>query len=442
MTLIRRRYSPGASRFVGLLALLCMSFPVCAQWIVTGKPVPELSVFDDAMHTMMSNHGITSGQLAVTWQGRLVLAHGYSLNPEPGDVVTQYDSLFRIASVSKPLTSTLINRLIQEGRLALTDRLGDYVELTPSAGQGADPRLADITIRNLLEHLAGFGDQASGTTQGYDPMFDDVEIANALGLGLPVTQADIIQFMNGKNLVSTPGTTYRYSNYGYMLLGRVIESVTGMSYRDYAMQVLGRIGIRDMRLARAELANRAPHEVMYDSGGFTGPTVMNNSGSTVPVEYGGFNIENMDSHGGWLASAVELVRWLSNLDAPGEANAILNSTSVARMYSLPQNYPLPYINGNPFYAEGWQVRDYGNGNRNTWHDGSLPGTTAYVVRIQDGWDFAAILNRRDETGNACYSCQIDSLMWNAHDQVTQWPGGDLFPGWLPRIFHGGFDASL
>src|SRR5690349_12787882 len=113
------------------------------------------------MQTIMQNHAITSGEMAVTWQGRLVLAHGYTLNPGPNDILVQPSSLFRIASISKPITATLINRLIQEGRLSLDAPIGQFIDLTPAGGQSADPRLATITIRNLLEHLAGFGDHQS-----------------------------------------------------------------------------------------------------------------------------------------------------------------------------------------------------------------------------------------------------------------------------------------
>lgn len=420
---------------LALLVSLSSAGAAQAQWVVKGPPAPQLAAFDIAMHTVMSNHNITSAQLAVTWQGRLVLAHGYSLNPGSGDIVTDYDSTFRIASVSKQITSILINRLIQDGHLSLTDTLGQFFTLTPPQGQSADPRLATVTVRNLLEHLAGFGNMNGGI---YDPMFNDFNIASELGVSLPLSQANIITAMNGVPLNSTPGTTFHYSNYGYLLLGRIIEAVTGMSYAEYADSIFRPIGVWDMHLARSELAWRGPHEVAYFSG-INRTTVMNSSGTMVPYEYGAFNIDNMDSHGGWVVSAVELMRIMSNLDDPGASGAILNQASINRMFSLPQNYPLPYTLGNSYYAEGWSVRAYGNGLRNTWHDGSLPGTTSYVVRTQYGWDYAAILNRRDETGASSYSGQIDAAMWTAYGQISQWPSGDLFPHWMPVIFRGGFD---
>jgi CubicO group peptidase (beta-lactamase class C family) len=421
------------------LALSAVLVP-CASaqsWRVTGTATPLLEPFDDAMQRIMTAHGIPAGAMAVTWQGRLVMAHGYTLNPGPSDPVVQPQSLFRIASVTKPMTSTLIQRLIQEGRLSPDDTLGQYVDLTPPPGLTADPLLATVTIRNLLEHLAGFGVY---NTIGYDPMFHDASIAQALGIALPIDRADIVEFMNGVPLVSNPGTTYNYSNYGYLLLGRVIEAVTGMSYPDYAASIFNPIGLCDLLQGRSVEANRAPGEVPYESG-YTTTTVMDASGTTVPFEYGGFNIENMQSHGAWIASVVDLARWLSNLDAPAAPNAILDATSLDRMFSLPQNYPLPYNPGDYYYAKGWAVRDFGNGQRNVWHDGNLPGTTSYVVRTRYGWDYAVLLNRRDETGQTSYSNEIDAAMWNAYPQIINWPEGDEFPTALPVIFRSSFEGG-
>jgi CubicO group peptidase (beta-lactamase class C family) len=293
-------------------------------------------------------------------------------------------------------------------------------------------------VRDLLEHRAGFGNFTDDSGFEADPMFSDAEIAADFGKGLPISQSDIIHAMNGVALAYPPHSTFNYSNYGYLLLGRIIEAVTGMSYERYAASVFNPVGVWDMRLARSTLADRAPNEVFYYSG-FTQPTVMDGSGTIVPDEYGGFNIENMDSHGGWIISAVELVRIMSNLDNPSASGAILDQASIDRMFSLPQNYPLPYQTGDAYYAEGWWVRDYGSGYRNTWHDGSLPGTTSYVVRASDGWDYVMILNRRDESGVTDYASDIDSLMWTAHDAITQWPTNDLFPQALPVIFRNGFD---
>jgi CubicO group peptidase (beta-lactamase class C family) len=423
---------------------VCFLFALCpldvdAQQavIITGEPAPGLGAFDGVMRSMMDGPfgDIPNAALAMTYRGRLVFAHGYTLGGTQPQ--TQPQSLFRIASVSKQITSTLINRLIQEGRLSLDDTLGEFVSLAPPPGQTADPRLASITVRNLLEHLAGLGVQG---TIGFDPMFHDASIAQALGISLPIDRADIIEFMNGVPLASNPGTTYNYSNYGYLLLGRIIESVTGMPYEDYAASVLNPLGICDLHQGHSLPQDRLPGEVPYHSG-FTSPTVMDTSGATVPLEYGGFHIENMDSHGGWVTSVVGLARFLSVLDFPNAQTALLDASSLERMFGLPENYPLPYTAGDSYYAKGWAVRNYGGGLRNTWHDGSLPSTTAYVLRTEYGWDYALLLNRRDENDSAAVSNWIDQHMWTAFNQITQWPTGNQFATASPVVFHSSFDGG-
>ncbi len=422
-------------RLLAALFVVLLSTQAAAQWTVTGQAVPQLAAFDTMMQNLMTTRAIPSGQVAVAWQGRLVLARGYSLNPGPNDIIVQPDSLFRVASISKPITATLVNRLIQDGQLSPSATIGSFIDLTPRPGATADPRLANVTVRNLLEMLGGFPDPS---VAGYDPVFRDRTVAQALGIGLPVSHADVIRYQNGVALVTTPGTTYAYSNYGYKLLGRIIEAAAGMPYARYAERVFNPVGIWDMRLARALPQLRPSNEVAYYSGR-TLVTVMDNSGATVPLEYGGLNNDTMDSYGGWIASAPELMRWLTNLDDPAAAGAILDATSLARMFGVPQNYPLPYTPGDYYYASGWQVRDYGAQGRTTWHSGSLPSTSAYVVRYRNGFSIAVLLNRRNENnGNETINA-IDSALWSAYGQVTSWPGHDLFAQTLQVIMRAGFD---
>jgi len=415
--------------------MLLFSAPLAAQWTATGQSVPQLAPFDTMMQDLMTPRNIPSGQIAVALNGRLVLARGYTWNPGPNDRIVQPDSLFRLASVSKPITATLINRLIQDGQLALTDTIGQHVDLTPRPGATADPRLATVSVRNLLEHLGGFPDP---TLVGHDPVFRDRTVAQALGIGLPLAHADVMRYQFGDPLTSNPGTTYAYSNFGYKLLGRIVESAAGMPYARYAERVFNPIGVWDMRLARTLVQHRAPSEVAYFSA-LNGLTVMDNSNATVPREYGALNYDTMDAYGGWIASAPELMRWMTNLDNPAAANAILNQTSLDRMFGLPQNYPLPYTPGDYYYAQGWQVRDYGATGRNTWHSGSLPSTSTYIVRYRNGLEVAVLLNRRNESSGGEYNTLVGNGINTAAAQVTSWPTHDLFPSVLQVIMRNGFD---
>jgi CubicO group peptidase (beta-lactamase class C family) len=264
-----------------------------------------------------------------------------------------------------------------------------------------------VTILHLLEHLGGWDHNKS-----FVPMFADEKISKALGKPLPVTQADIITFMNGQPFQYEPGTKYAYSNYGYCLLGRVIEQKTGLSYEDYIKKaVLSPLGISRMQIGHSNLDGRALGEVKYES-----------KSESV---YGAFNLENMDSHGGWIASAPELVRFAASFDRPGES-PILSAASIETMFSLPATITREkYKPGESYYACGWMVRDYGNGRRNTWHAGSLPGCYTFMARWSNGVNCVVLFNKRGPGFE-----KIDSILSKTAKSISDWPDHDLFPRML------------
>ena len=396
-------------------------------WTVTGYQVPELASFDNTLQNFMQSRNIPGGALAVTRNGRLVLARGYTYSDDAQDLLVQPTSLFRIASMTKPVTAAAILQLVQEGRLSLNDKLTHLLTLAPPAGQTADNRLGSITVRNLLQHLGGWD-----AGQAFDPMFRDAIISAALGQPLPISQANIMTYMTGQPLQHNPGTTYAYSNYGYLLLGRIISAVTGQSYPEYIRQkVFAPLAVTRPILGRSLSVYRLTSEAKYHSQ-FTAPTVFDGSGAIVPSPYGGWNLENMDSHGGWLASAIDLARFASSFDTPATC-PILNPASIATMFGLPENIPpASYNPGDWYYACGWLVRNWGGGNRNTWHDGSLPGTYALFVRREsDHTTWCVLFNQRDDASGLSYS-DIDDALHAAANAVTNWPTHDLFSEYLTK----------
>ena len=220
--------------------------------------------------------------------------------------------------------------------------------------------------------------------------------------------SEIITFMNGQPLQYEPGTRYAYSNYGYCLLGRVIEQRSGMAYEDYVKKkVLLPLGITGMKLGCSKLDDRMPGEVTYESkrGGV----------------YGAFNLENMDSHGGWLAAAPELVRFAAAFDKPRDC-PILSAESIGTMFALAETIaPDKYERGERYYACGWSVRDFGSDRRHTWYTGSLPGCYAFMARWSNGVNCVVLFNKRGDGFS-----EIDPLLWKAAKSVAAWPEHDLF----------------
>jgi CubicO group peptidase (beta-lactamase class C family) len=390
------------------MLLVCVSLTGCCAlsdprvWRQTGPVVAELSVLDETMKNFMQSKNISAGSLAITHNSKLVFARGYTWS-KADSPVTEPSSLFRIASLSKPITSAGVLKLVEERRLGLDDKVMEILPFGTPDGEVPDPNLDKVTIHHLLEHLGGWHSDKT-----FDPMFADKKISAALGCPEPITQTDIITFMNGQPLQYEPGTKYAYSNYGYCLLGRVIEQKTGLRYEEYIKRnVLRPLGIKRMQTGRSKLEDRVAGEVTY--------------WSKENYAYDVINLENMDSHGGWLASAPELARFVAAFD---DANnyPILSAESVETMFSLPSTISREkYKPGEYYYACGWAVRDFGNGRRNTWHNGSLPGTYTFMARWSNGVNCVVLFNKRGDGFE-----EIDPIFSKVTKSISHWPEHDLF----------------
>jgi N-acyl-D-amino-acid deacylase len=262
-------------------------------------------------------------------------------------------------------------------------------------------------------------------------MFQSTQFAQLLGVEPPAGPREIIRVMSGKPLDFAPGERYAYSNYGYCLLGRVIETVSGIGYEQYVQQeVLAPLGIEDMRLGKTRSTDRLPCEVCYYDPG-QGPCVFADAlAQTVPSPYGAWCLEAMDAHGGWLASVVDLARFAAALDCP-EACPILKPETIREMHRRPPGIAGHDASGTPkdvYYSMGWLNRSMADGARvNHWHTGSLPGTSAILIRRHDGRNFVALLNSRVSPTASRLSRVLDPSLHRAANQVHRWPEIDLFP---------------
>ncbi|MCH7729640.1 MAG: beta-lactamase family protein, partial [Planctomycetes bacterium] len=229
--------------------------------VETGEVFEDLASFDELMRNFLRENEIPGAALAVAKDGRLMYSRGFGYADVEKKQRVEPDSLFRIASISKPITAIAIMRLVDEGRLKLDDRVFDLLSYKPHLPNGSeiDPRLKKITIRHLLQHTAGWDRDVS-----IDPMFHSTEIAHSLGVPTPAKPDDIIRFMMGWELDFDPGTRYAYSNFGYCLLGRVIEKITKEDYEEHVRNtVLAPIGVHSTRIGKTLREGRANNEVCY-----------------------------------------------------------------------------------------------------------------------------------------------------------------------------------
>jgi len=389
--------------------------------------IPTDSI-DSLIQHSLSKHQVPGAALAITHQGRLVYARGFGYADMESREPVEPDSLFRIASLAKPVTATAILRLCDEGKLDLDacvfSILDDYEPFIEGEAE-FDIRHQAITIRQLLQHRAGWD---RGKTM--DPMFESARIAKALGSSPPASHEQTIRYMMGQSLDFDPGERYCYSNFGYCLLGRVIEKVSGKSYEQYVKQaVLEPLGIMNMRIGRTQPEFRHVGEVKYYDPGF-GPSIYaDNCGEEVPQPYGPWNLEAMDAHGGWIASAVDLVRFASGFDQHAD-QPLLKSDSFQAAIERPPGLAGYDEEGKPkrdYYGLGWQVfTDHDDQLVEEVHLGSLPGTSALLVRRADGICYALFYNARKTpfTSNICNDV-MDELK-EVIETVPAWPTVDHF----------------
>jgi N-acyl-D-amino-acid deacylase len=241
---------------------------------------------------------------------------------------------------------------VESGKLSLDDKAFDILSnIRPRSGRVGDSRTTAITIRNLLSHSGGWDVTKSG-----DPIVAPFsqQIASAMGVPFPPPPTAIISYMLDRDLDFNPGTRFAYSNFGYLVLGRVIEKVSGNSYEEFVrLQVLTPLGIERMRLGRTPLSSRLPSEVRYYDypGAPLLDSIMPGVFGKVSEPYSGIvAMESADSAGAWIASPIDLVRVFAMLDGWG-APAILGPETIRQI--LTPVFPIPgetTVQGKPLYS--------------------------------------------------------------------------------------------
>ena len=302
----------------------------------TGDKVPGYEAVDKAVLDFMALVDAQSATVAVSKDGKLLYSRGFGYADAAKKKPTPPDTLMRIASVSKPITAALVKTAIREKQLDADAKAFDLIGAKPPGkAKVADERIKDVTVKQLLEHKGGWDrDKAE------DPMFRADLVAQELKLTHPAKPADMVSYMLTQPLQFEPGTKEAYSNFGYCVLGRVLETVSKKPYADCVQDGICKpLGIKDIKLGFAAVKKRDPREVWY------------------PVGEDAFSFDVMDSHGGLIASAPALCEFMGAYWVSGERR-----------------------------------------EKDQWGDGtffgSLPGTTSMVRQRKDGFNAAVLFNNR------------------------------------------------
>lgn len=356
-----------------------------APFPITGAYVPELAPFDSLVVLYMTTREIPAATFALSRNGQHYMSRGYGWLDDTHSAPVPPDALFRLASLTKPLTYAAVTHLIDAGTLSASAPVYPLLGITPLPGATVDPRLDNVTVQNLLDHKGGWDDTQAPPAGAPDWVFQSRTVAQQMGLTTPPTKRQLAQFMMGQPLQHDPGTVYAYSNFGYSLLGLVVEQVTGQSYFDYLHQaILDPIGASDVHLGATLPADRDAREPRYVDPGTTCSVFAIATCATVPWPDGGFYMEAFDSFGGLTASAPAYLTFLDH-----------------------------YFMMGPPRAPGLQW-DY------TFY-GSLPGTFTMARERTDGIDMVLLFDQRADASGLTYDPQapFDALAGT----IRVWPSG-------------------
>ena len=371
--------------FLGRAAALPLGSAKALAQSAPPEPKPsERMAMGEAARGFMDKYLVPGFSVAVGHSGRLVYRDAFGWAERDAHEPVTPSHLFRIGSISKPITSVAIFKLIEEGHLSLADRVfGAGALLGADFGPPPFPRFVeDITIEHLLTHSCG----------GWGNRHDD-----PMSMKREMDHAQLIAWtVRNQALTNMPGRVYAYSNFGFCLLGRVIEKITKRPYEDFVINaVLRGCGIDDMVVGGNTLMERRPGEVKYYGQNGENPY--------------GMNLTRLDSVGGWIATPTDLVQFAMHVSGFRQPASILKAWTIAAMTA--PSAP------NSGYAKGWEVNRAGN----WWHFGTIPGSKSIMVRARGGFCWAAIANSRDTISrNSIMSRDLNRLMWTMVRLVKAW----------------------
>jgi N-acyl-D-amino-acid deacylase len=377
---------------------------------ITGKEGPGLEDIDAGVLRVLERYAIPGAAMAIAKDGKLVLARGYGwANLQTGEPVRP-DALFGLASLSKSITAVTILKLVDQGKLRLDDPAFQYLaDLQPPPGLGVDPRISKITIRQLLNHSGGWDRSISG-----EPSTFSWRVARTFQVPVPITADQLICHMLPQPLDFEPGTKAEYSNFGYIVLGQIIEHVTRQPYAEYVKKNT----LEPMGVFRAALPGLGPEYLPGEVRRYQQGT-----DQLMPPRY---LPPLADAAGSWTASAVDLARFLTALDGSRGAK-FLSDATFEQMLAPPPPPIKPWPNGT-YFGLGWDMVRRTPEGVGYAKDGLLPGSRTFMGRRPNGVVWVVLFNSGDALSGKDVVAAFDpkrEMEQHVH-RAREWPKVDLF----------------
>lgn len=373
----------------------------------------EMIDFDSTVIKFMRNWEMKGASLAILQDGKLKYAKGYGFADFEQKVKTEPYHLFRIASVSKLVTAVAIMKLIEEGKISLES------QVFGKKGILNDTNFLDIKhtntykikIKHLLTHTGGWRNIFRT-----DPMFVPLLVAEHMEVKSPPSLETTIRFMLTQNVDFEPGTLYDYSNFGYCVLGKVVEKISNMPYEEYLQkEILNPLGITGMKLSKTRRKDRAFNEVKYYTHQNESKRLsVFNTGDSALRTYDGTYMEALGAAGGWIATPTDLLKLTVAIDGLNSKPDILKKEIVKEMMT-----PKDSINDN--LVLGWKKCN----TMYCWRTGSLAGTGIVLMAQKNGLAWVLVTNTSAWRGPG-FSYEIEAMMRRALVKISKWRENDFF----------------
>jgi len=337
-----------------------------------GRSAPAQSMDDTAQEiaALARAHAdleMFSGTVLVAKNGEVVYAGAFGEANKDHHVPNKLETRYNIGSIGKTVTAVAVMQLVQEGKLRLSDSLGKFYPECPFAEKDS------ITIRHLLTHTSGLGDYLE-----HKDYMAKLATLHSIGDALPMVFDQKPAFPAGER--------FQYSNSGMLLLGGIIEKVSGMPYRKYIRQrIFEPCGMTTSGIVQEEevLPDRAIGYTQNVDGSFTANILV------IPRAF---------SDGGLHTSAGDLLKF----DQALKGESLLCMRSKQTLFTPSQQ--------DPTYACGWEVKEF-FGQHYVGHSGGADGIEAFFYRFIDS-GYTVIVLSNYHNGAEDLTSSIMSLLFD------------------------------
>ena len=340
----------------------------------------------DAIFNTLKSNDAPGAAVLIVYKGRPVFRGGYGVTDLRTKQPIGPGTDFRLASFTKQFTAMCIMLLVHDGKLRYDDRLTDIFPEFPAYGKA-------ITIRNLLNHTSGLPDYEDLLTAQY-PNVPDEQIPQ-------IHDAGVLKLLEQQNAGKfSPGSKWQYSNSGYVVLGLVVEKVSGKSFGQFLHDRIFMPLHMTNTLAYEKGKNEVPHRAYGHTKEKHGWRETDQSSTSATL-----------GDGGIYTSIDDLAKW----DRALREHSLLSEAEMrpALVPVQPTAGPAESDNGKPVsYGFGWFLDPY-KGHRRMWHDGETMGFRTTIQRFTDDDLTVIVLANRTDINPAEFALKAADLYLGA-----------------------------